>query len=224
MAQEKCPNCGNPVEEGSTECLKCGIIFERYEAKLKKEKQEQEDQAEKEIKEKAEQAEKERKEKAEQAERKRKEKAEQAERERKEKVEKTEREKKEKAARLKACKACDETISSKAFVCPHCGEPKEHPQKYDGIGEMPGVLGIFDFQFKNYITPLLVKFIYLLSVIFIIATSVLFIITGVFGFGFWLTIKYSFALLFGYVFFIVLIRIFCEGALILFKLEENTRR
>jgi len=57
MTQEKCPKCSVIVDPGSTECLKCGIVFEKYEAKLKKEKQRQRDLAEKKRREKKEQLE-----------------------------------------------------------------------------------------------------------------------------------------------------------------------
>lgn len=202
MAQRTCPNCNDPVEEGSTECLKCGIIFKRFEEAQRKEKQQHEEQAERE----------------------RREKIAREKRELKEKTEREDRERKEKAARLKQCRACDSKISSKARYCPKCGDPQEKPDKFDDFAEVPALLGIFDFQFKSFITPLLVKIGYALSVLLLIVAFIGIVIPGFLSGEIFKTIKYFAGFFFGSVGFIIFIRILSESALLLFKIEENTRK
>ena len=85
------------------------------------------------------------------------------------------------------------------------------------------VTGFMDFRFTNFITPELVKLTY--AVVFIVA--ILGCLGGIIS-SFRLEtfggkIGSMFASLVGSLFLILIVRITCESALILFKIEDNTR-
>jgi hypothetical protein len=129
----------------------------------------------------------------------------------------------EKLKKLKRCDACDSTISKRALSCPRCGDP-QGKAKEQVAASSHSVKDILDFTFKTFITPLLVKIIYGVSSI-----SILLLLTGgiVHSIGA-SSIGYAVGQIVGILIFNILliltIRVFCEGALLLLKIEENTRK
>jgi len=129
----------------------------------------------------------------------------------------------EKLKKLKHCDACDNTISKRAVSCPRCGDPQSTAKEQFAVSSY-SVKDVFDSRFKTFITPLLVKIIYAVSSIFIL---LLFIGGTVYSIGA-LSIGYAIGQIVGFLIFYILLilttRVFCEGALLLFKIEENTRK
>ncbi|MDO9576315.1 MAG: DUF4282 domain-containing protein [Candidatus Cloacimonadales bacterium] len=86
-----------------------------------------------------------------------------------------------------------------------------------------GFLGaLFDFSFSEFITPKLIKFLFTLGVILAIIV-VLFIMLR---FGGFLMIRYSvmslILLLFVFFIYVIMLRIWLEFIIVVFKIAENT--
>ncbi len=139
------------------------------------------------------------------------------------KEEKIKRENAEQQKKLTPCNACRSTISKLAVTCPRCGEPQNTDNKHDPF-EDSSAFGIFNFQFSSYVTPSLVKVVYALTVAFILIILGISILTSIFEFGGVDTFKMLGSVMIGSIFLILIVRLFCESALLLFKIEENTRR
>jgi len=124
--------------------------------------------------------------------------------------------------KLKQCAACDSTISKRAAVCPRCGEPQGITKKQYKSVEGNKILSIFDFKFTKLITPSLVKLIYALVVVL----GALYTVTAIISFFTSRPSQLSELItgFLGYIAIILVVRTYCEVALILFKIEENTSR
>ena len=120
--------------------------------------------------------------------------------------------------RLTTCNACEQTISRLAHSCPRCGEPQQ-PSSPPPVEETPPT-GFFDFGFSRFITPQLVRIIYLFVVIVGFLGCLVSIISSLFNPFEPLQILVS---IISYLLFVLLTRLGCESVLLLFKIEENTR-
>jgi hypothetical protein len=141
----------------------------------------------------------------------------------KHKEEKEKRARTEQLKKLIPCNACRTTISKRARSCPKCGEPQIVEEETQADSQKADVTGFIDFRFTNLITPELVKLTY--AVVFIVA--ILGCLGGIVS-SFTLNtfggrIGSIFASIVGSLFLILIARITCESALILFKIEDNTR-
>lgn len=125
--------------------------------------------------------------------------------------------KQEQLKKLKKCPACSAVISKRAAACPQCGEPQEVPADHLPGTEKKSVSVLVDFQFTSFITPLLVKVVYTLVLVIGAVGVIMSAVMGSFGAGSFLAAVMSYLML------IIITRIGCESALLLFKLEENTR-
>lgn len=199
MAQVNCPECDYPVKVGSTECSSCGLIFQKYKESIKNHQNEMQqyydqEQAKQQLK-------------------------------REQQRLAQEKKKQEQLEKLTKCDACNSTISQLATACPTCGHPKfsESRTNEESAGSIESsLIGLFDFQFKTFITPLLVKILYVLNVILLIGAIGVIIILNFSSFG--SNIGYTIGIIIGYVIFLLVTRVFCEVAMMLFKIEENTRK
>jgi len=121
--------------------------------------------------------------------------------------------------KLTKCGACANTISKLAPVCPRCGEPQkvQPPERNDESKPAATFLAL---KFTHFITPQLVRIIYII----VLVAGLIGCIGGVIS---------SFSSPFdplqivltviSYLLFVLGTRIGCESALLLFKIEENTR-
>lgn len=205
MPQVNCPECKNMVKVGSTECPACGAIFEKYQEAVLSQRKEVEEYYEQERK-------KQQKEKEQGQKRK--------------KIEDLQIETllREKEKRLKNCSSCDHKISKLATFCPNCGEPKQglgSPEVEKRLNQM----SIFtDFQFRNFATPNLIKAIYALVCISGLICGVAIIIASFFTLSPALIVIRTTGVIFGLLLILLVSRIICECILILFKIEDNTKR
>lgn len=129
----------------------------------------------------------------------------------------------EAAPGLVPCPYCDEPIREKAKKCKHCGELMDKAERVAAdppvrIGEV--FSGLIDFRFKRMITPELVKALYILALalggIGALATAFFAVRLGAYG--------TAVGAIVGYLLMVLLTRVYAELSIIVFKIEENTRR
>lgn len=131
------------------------------------------------------------------------------------------------------CPNCSSEHPEYFSTCPNCNldrlspPPKKiDPKTTDQIFEHDNSLNIFDFSFKNFTAPRLLKIVYLPSIIL----STIALVMGILMISdlsvFTLNEKWFFSILavIGYFHSVILLRITCELCLVLFKIERNTRR
>lgn len=121
------------------------------------------------------------------------------------------------------CPYCDELIREQAKKCKHCGEFLD---KAERVSADPPVritevfTGLIDFRFRRMITPELVKALYIVALalggIGALATAYFAVRVGAYG-----TAAGSVV---GYLLMVLLTRVYAELSIIVFKIEENTRR
>jgi len=90
--------------------------------------------------------------------------------------------------------------------------------------DVKGFFGsLFDLRFKNFITPKLISVLYILMLIGN-AAGALFVIIGAFSesFGYGL-LRFIIGIV-GFVILMILARVLLEVTIVLFKIEENTRK
>ncbi len=121
------------------------------------------------------------------------------------------------------CPFCDEPIREKAKKCKHCGEFIDRQERAAAgapirLGEV--FSGLIDFRFTRMITPELVKAFYIAALILggLVALALMFfaVRSGAYGAAAGSLIGYLLAVLFS--------RVYAELSIIVFKIEENTRR
>ena len=125
----------------------------------------------------------------------------------------------EQSKRLTTCSACDNSISKLASTCPRCGQPQQPIPPLEE--EEAKASGFLDYEFNRFITPQLIRIIY----IFILVIGFIGCLGGVIS-----SLLNPFepvqiiVSIIGYLFLVLMTRIACESVLLLFKIEENTRR
>lgn len=121
--------------------------------------------------------------------------------------------------KLTKCEACSNTISRLASACPRCGEP-QYVRGIDSTPEHNTAAGIIDFKFNHFITPQLVRILY----VFVLISGLIGCLGGIISslvspFD---PVNIILAIV-SYLLVLLVTRIACESALLLFKIEENTR-
>ena len=125
----------------------------------------------------------------------------------------------EQSKRLTTCSACNNTISKLASSCPRCGQPHQPISPLEEDEEKAS--GYFDYEFNRFITPQLIKIIY----IFVLVIGFIGCLGGVISslFNPFEPVQIFISII-SYLFLVLMTRIACESVLLLFKIEENTRR
>ena len=122
----------------------------------------------------------------------------------------------------KRCPHCDERIRKRAKVCKHCGESLADLTEPDiqplGVGDI--IPSFLDFGFNRFVVPELLKLVYLLTVILGGLVAL-----GMLGYALYKGQFFSaIGVIFTYVGAVLTARIYAETMMILFRVEENTRR
>lgn len=121
------------------------------------------------------------------------------------------------------CPYCDEPIREKAKKCKHCGEFLER-QKRAAVGSPVHIgdvfTGLVDFRFSRMITPELVKALYIIT---LALGGLGALILVVFALR-WGAYGAAAGALVGYLLAVIFTRVYSELSIIVFKIEENTRR
>lgn len=122
----------------------------------------------------------------------------------------------------KRCPHCDERIRKRAKVCKHCGESLADPTEPDiqplGVGDI--IPAFLDFGFSRFVVPELLKLVYLLTVLLGGLVAL-----GMLGYALYKSQFLSaIGVIFTYVGSVLTVRIYAETMMILFRVEENTRR
>jgi len=194
MESVKCPKCTKEYDLISTECPGCGFKIKQYFNNLKKLKKENEEKGKQHLAE--------------------------VRRIKKEKEEQEKRSREEQKNKITSCGACNYAISKRAEACPRCGEPQKSPEPFRSSQDEMELSRFADISFKTFLTPQLVRFFYIATLILgalsVLSTIIGSFWTGQFGLIIPAVISYALGVLF--------VRIVCESALILFKIEENTRK
>ena len=196
MEKVNCPKCGIEVDVQVSQCPQCEFKVKQYFTNLKQLKKENEEKARQHL--------------------------EEVRKQKKEKEEQEKRAREEQRNRMTRCITCDYSISKRADHCPRCGEPCEKPeQPAKPEAEAENKFNDYiDLNFTKFLTPRLVKIVYLLTIVvgglMVIGSIIGSFLTGRFSVIIPAVITYAISLLFT--------RIICESALILFKIEENSRK
>ncbi len=133
--------------------------------------------------------------------------------------EKAKQDHKTRSLKLTKCEACNNTISRLASTCTRCGEP-QYVKRSDSASEHDTTAGIIDFKFNHFITPQLVKVLY----VFVLISGLIVCIGGIISSLVSPFDPFTLILaIFSYLLVLLVTRIACESALLLFKIEENTR-
>ncbi len=125
------------------------------------------------------------------------------------------------------CPYCAEPIREDAKKCKHCGErltslPEEDRER---LGLVEAVRGIVDFSFTTFVTPTLIKVLYIAGLVIGALSALVMMGLGIFRgdfLGGWGAFGILGVLL-GFAAWVISARVYAELALILFRIEENTR-
>jgi predicted Zn finger-like uncharacterized protein len=121
------------------------------------------------------------------------------------------------------CPFCDESIRELAKKCKHCGEfldKMERAAAQSPLRIAEVFSGLIDFGFRRMITPELVKALYIVALalggIGALATAFFAVKGGAYG--------AAAGSIVGYLLMVLFVRVYAELSMIVFKIEENTRR
>jgi len=120
--------------------------------------------------------------------------------------------------KLTTCTACNSPISVLAQSCPKCGEPRYVPAP--SASENRTGSWFFDFRFDHFVTPQLIKILYIVVIISGLIGCFSGIVSSLFSPFDPLRLI---LVIIGYLLLILTTRIVCETILVLFKIEKNNR-
>ncbi len=134
-------------------------------------------------------------------------------------------------------------VAGQTVGCPGCSRPfrlaeelvsvQTSSSSVDAWKRRASSSGIFDVGFRSFISPTLISVIYVISLIGV--TLWLVVSLGIVGYGLIMArgleargafaiVLYSLGNILGAAFFVLLLRVSCESALVLFRIEEHLRR
>ncbi len=125
------------------------------------------------------------------------------------------------------CMNCGASNKDSARFCINCAQPLSEGQIIQKLSrprprKMDSLPALFDFSFSRFVSPKMMKFLYLLSILLAGLTAVFFIIDG-FRASLWFG---TFALLIGaplmFLLIVVSSRVFLETILMIFQIADHT--